>query len=411
MLHLLAALIASAVPPTGPTCQGPLPAGVDAPRPVLSGPRQERAVGAFRLHWTDEGEDAADPDLLEATLAELRALQDTLPDTPWRPLVGDDGTHGPEMDVYLVQIPANGFANAVTPAAGEAGHSCFIRLDPDIEGFGAVTARSVVRHEVAHCQQYRYTVDSHPWMYEAAATYEQYRPSLDDPGLELLTNVLWSQRIGAPDKPLDAVGNRFEYAGFTVVKYLDETGAPPWVLFEALAETPAWPAGLAAVAGGDLDGLVLEAEAFHQGACGRQGQVSRSYEEPEAACTSAALAPRASWPGGEHRVSLDGWTRVAFDLSPADATRTVPAVDCRVEAGRLALWLDGPGADLDGDHLDAAHAADPDPSIVVRLPEAPDGAVLIVGATSPEAAAGTCTVAWAAPPPPQIGRASCRERV
>lgn len=253
MLVLLA-LGALAVPHRGPTCSGPLDLGIDEPRPNLTGAVQtyDFADGDFRLHWTVEGRDAPALDvdgvplllpIVEEAVVSSRAR---MVDASWRDLVADDGTGGsPGIDIYLVDITANGFANALTPAEGEVGASCFIRLDPGISGFGAEIAASIATHELAHCFQYRFSIDSDTWLYESSATYEQYRDSASVPELAVPLGVLWAQRLSQPDRPLDDTGDRFEYAGFVWFKFMEEAGfASPPDVWKALEEAPRWQDGL-----------------------------------------------------------------------------------------------------------------------------------------------------------------------
>jgi len=413
MILLLASLSALAASPVGPTCAGPLEPGLDAPRPRLSGPVQtlSAAEGRVLLHYTKEGEDAVDDDLLAWTQDEVARVLDHVRDSPWRELVGDDGTGGDDsIDAYFVEISANGFANAVTPAEGASGASCFVRFDPGIESYGENVARSIVRHELMHCAQYRYTWESHAWLYEASATYEQYRPAPEVGSLALLTNVLWSQRITAPDRPLDDVGDRFEYAGFGWFKYLEEgEDTPPWQVWEALASADSWQAGLATATGHELGHDFLRYTAWNQATCGREDRTSwGGFAQDNAACTAVAEAPREDWDGGVLEVeALPGWTSrtLVFERPAGTDPAFVPTVSCSVEAGSLGIVLDSAE---DGVVASPPSVAGPDGLIDASLQVPPtEPVLLIVGATGDEGTWGRCNVQWAAPAEAEGGGCAC----
>ncbi|MCP4873700.1 MAG: hypothetical protein GY898_33860 [Proteobacteria bacterium] len=236
-------------------------AGDDAPRgelrPVLSGPEQtvSTADGAWIVHWTDEGEDRlaalndddgnGRPDGLDAILLGLEAGTASFADHGYRTVVPDEGAGGTDaIDVYVRQIDAFGYAYPQF-MSDEAGFSCYVELDPDNTDLGSETASSVASHEAHHCVQYAYTVQSHSWIYEATATYEQYL-LFESPALDLALGVLWNQRLRGMDQPIDTTGERFEYAGFLLLKHLaDRAGAEaPTRVWEHLAAEPDWEAGL-----------------------------------------------------------------------------------------------------------------------------------------------------------------------
>lgn len=396
---LLLAVTAHAAPLVGATCEGPLPQGLDAPRPELSGEVLTRDVGeGFRLHWTEEGEDAADPDLLDWAEAEWEAVTEALAERPWRALVGDDGTGGSAaIDAYVVDIDANGYANAVTPAAGEDGASCFVRFDPGIADLGETIARSIVRHELYHCVQYRYSIDSHPWMYESHATFEQYRPAPAAGALELLTNILWGQRISEPDRPLDDVGDRFEYAGFMWFKHLEEDGVPPWEVWEALEAEPRWQDGLDGLGGLALEERSALVEVWDQGVCGRAGQTSESYGVEGAGCTAPVEAPRRA--GVSEDLSWDtqtlpAWTTRAVEVTPLEAAPdgAVARVGCSVDSGRVGVALDAPDMPVELGLLDADGAS----TAQLVLADPADVALLVLAAGE-EPTEGSCVVTWVEP--------------
>lgn len=236
-------------------------AGDDAPRgelrPVLSGPEQTVSTddGAWIVHWTDSGADRlaalndddgnGRPDGLDAILLGLEAGTASFADHGYRPVVPDGGAGGTDaVDVYVRQIDAFGYAYPQFMGEDE-GFSCYVELDPDNSNLGAATSASVAAHEAHHCVQYAYTVDSESWIYEATATYEQYL-LFDGPALDLALGVLWNQRLRGMAQPIATTGERFEYAGFLLLKHFaDRAGADaPTRVWEHLAAEPDWASGL-----------------------------------------------------------------------------------------------------------------------------------------------------------------------
>ena len=228
-----------------------------AERPVLSGP-VETVVSAddtFEIHFTREGDDAPAggdapdglPEVVHAVLDGLALGKESFEAEGWRPLVGDLGVGGSDrIDVYIVDIEANGYANAVP---GTDGYSCYMRVDGGLGTLGRIT-ESVALHELHHCIEYRYGT-THSWMHEAAATHAQYAHVLD-PALELALGVLYGERLGHPERAIDDLDGRYEYAAFLAHKFWAEylpSQAPLPELWEAVAEHgDDWEAALAAEA-------------------------------------------------------------------------------------------------------------------------------------------------------------------
>lgn len=360
---ILLTLAAVAAPPRGPTCSGPLAPGIDEPRPELSGPVRSADLveGRFRLHWTVEGGDAPALDVDGVPLLQpiVAATADNvvrdLPAAGWTPLAADDGTGGSDaIDIYLVQIDANGYANAVTAGGDDEGASCFVRLDPGISGFGADIAASIVRHELVHCYQFRYSVDAHPWLYEASATYEQYRPSGEVGALAVPLGVLWSQRLSQPLRPMDDTGDRFEYAGFVWYKFLEEvegiSSADAWA---ATAGQPTWRDAMEAALA-PADQSLADAFARHAMAnvfaCAR-GERGDYDPQNNAHCTATgAEVPVESSTVGASRVgevevtALAPWTSASFQIEGAGDANELGqidgvALDCAATDGEVAVTV------------------------------------------------------------------------
>lgn len=222
-------------------------------RPTLSGPAltADSADGVFTVHWTEEGEDRpgqmvdADesglPDAIDRILVGLESARESYMDAGYRAVGSDDFGGGTEtIDVYVRDIDAFGFAHPITTTAGT---SCFIELDPQLHSLGDGAAESVAAHELHHCVQYAYTTASHPWIYEATATFEQYR-LFSGPALDAALALLWNQRLRGAGRPLSTRGDRFEYSGFVFLKFWSEFGGVDHSrvvsLWERLAVQSVW---------------------------------------------------------------------------------------------------------------------------------------------------------------------------
>jgi len=257
-------------------------------RPVLSGPELTVSSdeGSFLLHYTAEGDDTPTgiddedgnglPQVVDRVLDGLSVGLEAYRERGFRELLPDDGSGGSSaIDVYIMGINANGFANADTAADPSAGHSCYMRLDKDLIAQGDQILESVVIHELHHCIQFVYTVDADPWLYEAASTYEQYQHIRTDV-LDLAATTLWYFRLDRPDLPLGSEGERYEYAGMIFMKFWEELGGVDHSrgpqLWESLAAEPVWRRALDAESrrqwGLDFDSLFLEFSTWNLFACG-----------------------------------------------------------------------------------------------------------------------------------------------
>lgn len=248
---VLATLLWTA-PASAQTCTEQGARGGEA-RPTLSGPVQtlDSDDGSFRLHWTDEGQDAPTaqgdgdgngrPDFIDRILDGLETGQSAFADGGWRPVAPDDGSEGGDaIDVYVRAIDANGYAFHAPPAAGsDAASSCTIHLEASLGDSLDGVLESVAAHELHHCVQYAYTTAAPSWLLEATATHQQYLV-FDSAALQAALDVLWITRLTQPDRPVASLGGRYEYAGFLFVFFWESFGEldaerPPG-LWEALAE-------------------------------------------------------------------------------------------------------------------------------------------------------------------------------
>jgi len=326
-------------------------------RPDLSGPEQVLSSedGFFAIHYTEEGEDRvqsvadsdgnglADP--LDRILSGLDTARGAYEQRGYRPLVGDAGAEGSAaIDVYVVDLANNGFANAVPAEDGAEPWSCYIRLAAELTGKSGELLESVAAHELHHCVQYRYTTAAAPWLYEATATWEQY--NLYDSGLlEVALAVLWGTRLSGAGRPLDDVGSRFEYAGFSWWKFWnehlptgDERVVPVW---EALSAQPDWRETLDSEAQRlwqlDLQEAFLEYATWNGFACARDD--GAHYDQEAMGClleeVSVPVEPLAA--GEEVVVVLDpgAYTSAYLELA-ASGGQDAPSLNCS-----------GPGADAE----------------------------------------------------------------
>lgn len=219
-------------------------------RPVLTGEEHTLAEGRFIVHYTNDGADAPTggdgdgdgvPDAAPRLLAAILGAEAAYLEEDWRVILPDDGDGGNDaIDVYLKQVDINGYAY---PVAVDDGYSCYIEVDHTLASTPGLVLESVGTHELHHCVEFAYTVEADPWLYEATATFEQYRVVVD-PLLDLAVGFLWKTRLDGAARPIDDRGDRFEYAGFVWLKFWTEYGNPDIDrarrLWESLANEPDW---------------------------------------------------------------------------------------------------------------------------------------------------------------------------
>lgn len=245
--------------------------GARGGRPSLSGPEQivETDDGAFFVHWTDEGGDQPEemsdnddnglPDGIDKVIVGLTTAAADYEAGGWRTVLPDEGGGGTDgIDVYIRDIDAFGYAYHQPVADGT---SCYMELDPRNTTLGDGASESVASHELHHCVQYAYSSQASSWIYEATATYQQYR-LFSGPLMELALGVLWNQRLRGMGDAINRTGDRYEYAGFLIFKHLFDRGdgeLTPIAVWQALAEDPDWEAALDAASGASFDQSWAEA--------------------------------------------------------------------------------------------------------------------------------------------------------
>ncbi|MEZ4237921.1 MAG: hypothetical protein R3F59_17605 [Myxococcota bacterium] len=343
----------------GPGFLAPLQRGA-VERPALSGPEKTLDRGRFRLHYTLEGADAppaddadADgvPDLVTTVGTALLQAEATYARAGWRPLVDDASG---DIDVYVHDIDVFGYATPV-PAGDADGASCFLEIDRGASVLGSVAA-SVATHELHHCVQFRYSVATAPWLYEATSTYEQYAHVLD-PVLDFASAALWVERLSAPERRLDDVDGRFEYAAFLWAKYWTERGgADPdrspamwrrWSGRQRLGHCARRRSGRQF--GDDLGDAFLEFT-WNAFACGNDD--GEHYLGDPIPCTATLGAPIADWDGRD--LVLQHPRRPVHHRLPGAAHLAAwTAVQCDGDGVRLG----GVALDRDGHTLAKGHTA------------------------------------------------------
>jgi hypothetical protein len=370
-------------------------------RPSLSGPEEVIERGRFRLHFTRSGKDAPDPvdadlnrypDLVDEIVTGLIDGEREYVEEGWRSLVSDMGEGGSTtLDVYIHEIDAYGYATPVPSPMG--GSSCFLEIDEDIQLTGGV-ARSVAKHELHHCIEFRYTPSAVSWLYEAAATYEQYT-HVTDPVLDYALGVLYVERLATPELKLSDTSGRFEYAAFLWMKYWSEAaGYQPgrlpalWQSLEEVTGTGGnWQDALElesqAAFGQDLGSVYLDHAIWNSFACSNDD--AQHYLPELLPCIAETSVPLVPWDG--ERIDLvheDGPFTASYLELPADGDEI--AVSCDGSAGlRLAL------VSVDADGSKIAQVMDSGEGSA-QISSVPGGTIrVVVAGTSEEPLQATCT--------------------
>jgi len=392
-------------------------------RPTLSGAVEtlDSEDGLFRLHFTREGEDAPGGDEGEDGLPlmvgrvfdglQLGTL--TFEERGYRSVNLDEGEEGSDaIDVYITQLNSNGYANEVQRSDGEA--SCYIRIESDLGSMGGKIVESVTIHELHHCVQFAYTTDSHAFMYESTATYEQYLALMDE-SLVLALNVLYIQRLAEPERKLNNKQGRYPYAGFLFMKFWSEylgpeSGRVP-ALWEQLAQTPQWEEALWLASdsmwGLAFDKVFLDFARYNAFACSRDD--GQHYVADSLGCTADMEVPYQSLAEATGSVSVDlektrysasyaRWQTATKGMLP-ELTCSAPS-DPDAKLRVLLAQLDGDGQLLDYDTLLVKEEA----VLTLSLPNGKRGSTLAVFASvGAEPLSSTCTLREREPMVPECG--------
>ena len=369
-------------------------------RPELSGPEEVMATadGQFLLHYTMEGDDAVQgnlgndgvPELVHWAIEGLEIGSDRFQERGYRPLIGDEGGGGTDaLDIYMMDIDANGYAYPLDVGASQ-GNSCYMRLDNGLTIDGVM--QSVTIHELHHCVQYRYTARSHSWIYEATATFEQYRAFLDD-NLAAAVIVLYSRRLSEPKQPMDHVDGQFEYAGMLVMQFWEQFGGldPLRIprLWEALEAEPDWVATFATEAARNWDvswgEAFLELATWNAFACANND--GSSYDETELPCNEFVVAPinARKWDNGVALARLK-LPDPPFSADYFEIEDEEPSLDVLVECEsprtkRAEMGLRLIAVDADGIIVTSVQEFADDEPLSLRLsePRDPGGVLRLIG--------------------------------
>lgn len=355
-------------------------------RPELSGPVEtvDSADGAFRVHFTREGGDAPEPGgsgVPEFVAGVLRGLEEgrsAFEARGYRALADDDGAGGsPAIDVYIRDLDINGYARGWQAADGVEGSSCWMEVDSFLD-LGRVPD-SVAAHELHHCVEFRYTTEAASWITEATATFEQYL-TLTDPALELALDFLWRTRLQGAERPLDDVGDRFEYAGFSFVKFWEDLATEPGAIhrmWEALAEEPRWRPGLELAAQREFGLSFAEVFAtfatWNAFACDRDD--GQHYSDTLSCGLVGIGVPIQEADAGALSIVHDG-EGFTTSYTAAPAQGEAMALSCDVGGREMALQL--VARDATGARTAVQHAEPVDGRVDVQVSVVEGGDVLVV---------------------------------
>ena len=268
--------------------------------PALSGPETVIDGAGFRIRYTTEGVDAPSPrdadgngvpDLVDQVAKGLVAGFKAFAAEGWRAPQGSVVDDEP-IDVAIREIAVLGYAYPLTQD-DDAG--CRIEIDPLTDTAGDVVT-SVALHELHHCVQFRYATDLPSWLYEAAATFEQYS-HVDSPLLDLALAALWRAEITTPESGLASVdGESDPYSAFLWMKFWTEYRADdgpeldrlPSLWEELAVSNDPWEARLDAasvrVMGSPLDRLFVDYATWNGFAC--NADVGKHYTSESLGCTA-----------------------------------------------------------------------------------------------------------------------------
>ncbi len=421
-------------------CVPPPEARGFAGRPTLSGAeeRWSSPSGRFVFHWTGEGvdalADAVDRDgdgVLDAVGVALQGLEAAWEAASVRgfraPLPDLDGE--PALDVYFMEIDANGYAYP-SPDDDEEdpGTSCFLKIDAGLGDSADLLLPSVAAHELFHCVQFAHTPSVAGWFDEAHATYEQFL-LFSSPTLDLARDVLWNQRLRGMDQAVSQTGGRFEYAGFILLKFWTERGgrdeARIPALWEALATEPDWEQTFQSqsesIWGLSWPRAFLDFATWGMFACARSD--GQHWDPADLPCTLPAVTANVSQldpeAGGfdidlpELPDSAAYWELpAAGDPRPIELTCEAPS-----DGGDLLFRLVGIDTDgLGGEEADGRARGGEAGTATLREPLDPGGRVgIVVASTGTEPISVHCTWTRVEPTepqpavaPPQDGGCGCQ---
>jgi hypothetical protein len=333
---------------------------LDAPegpaRVELSGPEIQVVSpdGNFLIHYTTQGSDRPEglddtdgngrPQVIDRIIEGLSLGVASFRERGYRELLLDNGAGGSRaIDLYLTEINANGYAFARPTQPPGPAHSCSMRINPELGGSATGVLESVVVHELHHCVQYAYTTEPSPWIYEATATFEQYR-TVNSDVLDAASSVLWYRRLSNPHRPIDDVGDQYEYAGMVFMKFWEEYqgGDPRRIpdLWEAMTIEPYWRFAIDYEArrlwDQGIDETFLDFVTWNLFACARDD--GAHYGAEAVPCLAANLTVP---------ITQLEEPRPRFDVEFEDATHTAAFFELQANGDErpLKVVCEGPGSD------------------------------------------------------------------
>jgi hypothetical protein len=219
-------------------------------RPILTGPElvDLSSDGRFKVHYTMSGDDAITrPEAVSWAEAGAGLMLDTFVGIDgWPTPPSDEGLGGDDrIDIYLRKLDVNGCTHVQTLPSGH--QASYVEVSPATVSFGKLGYQSIAGHELHHVLEFALTDVLPNWIAEATATYAQYLLFHDETPIDIARNFLWLTRLQNSNLALDAVGNRFEYAGMIWIKFLIDHGGGDrralLDLWRAMALAGDWVAG------------------------------------------------------------------------------------------------------------------------------------------------------------------------
>lgn len=213
--------------------------GVDLnERPELSGDIETMETENFIIHYTEEGDDAAEEDFVEEVVAFVETVLDIhVNQLGWAAPPRDCGEGGDSRyDFYLINILDNegilGYAdpqelvgdNPSSEIEEEWAAYGYMVIDNDYDGVSnpLVVMRATVAHEFHHLIQFGYDIgDEAFWLYEATASWIETVTSTEEEDATGYTQAVFNE-------PNLCIGNRDDRTGLRIYG--------EWLLIDSIAQ-------------------------------------------------------------------------------------------------------------------------------------------------------------------------------
>ncbi|MGB7338670.1 MAG: MXAN_6640 family putative metalloprotease [Phototrophicaceae bacterium] len=213
--------------------------GVDLnERPELSGDTETVSTENFVIHYTQDGDDAADEDFVDEVVAFVETVLDIhVNQLGWAAPPRDCGEGGDSRyDFYLINILDNdgilGYAdpqelvgdNPASDIEEEWAAYGYMVIDNDYDGVSnpLVVMRATVAHEFHHLIQFGYDIgDEAFWLYEATASWIETVTSTEEEDATGYTQAVFNE-------PNLCIGNRDDRTGLRIYG--------EWLLIDSIAQ-------------------------------------------------------------------------------------------------------------------------------------------------------------------------------